>query len=429
MLRRREFLAAMVALPAARAEAERNAFEPLTREASSLGKKAWQPMLTYLADLHRRGTHPVQPPFPYPWEDLGPGYHARAFGHWDVVHEIIDVLPALKQHAEWQIRNNLANQGADGHVPGLIWVKASHLPEGHPPRWNKEASHPPLWPTAVSDYQSQYRTLELTRFCYRPLKNQIKWFETQRKAEPAGFHYSRSNWESGIDDDVRQPFGDSFEPRKAFIDATCHVYQMYDCAAQWAAALGEVEEGKQFSSKAAALAEYVRTELYDGKSGFFYDAWSVHDPAKRVESFVAIWPLVFGIATPSQAGRLVEEHVMNPKRFYTRHPIASIVPGTRGYELLTWHGPAWNSMTYWAARGCLRYGFKTEARKLLETALDASNAQFARTNTIWEFFHPDGGRPEDMRREVKPPYEMPRRDYTGHNPLFAMARLLAHGIH
>ncbi len=140
---------------------------------------------------------------------------------------------------------------------------------------------------------------------------------------------------------------------------------------------------------------------------------------------VAIWPLVFRIATPEQATRLIDEHLLNPKRLYAKHPIWTIVPGTRGFQKLTFRGPAWNSMTYWAARGCLRYGRKDAVRKLLEPALDATAAQFLRTGTIWEFYDPEGGRPEDLQREVKPPHEMPRRDYTGHNPLFAMARLLA----
>ncbi len=56
-------------------------------------------------------------------------------------------------------------------------------------------------------------------------------------------------------------------------------------------------------------------------------------------------------------------------------------------------------------------------------ALDASARQFERTGTIWEFYHPRGGKPEDLEREVSPPAGTPHRDYVGHNPLLAMARL------
>ena len=61
------------------------------------------------------------------------------------------------------------------------------------------------------------------------------------------------------------------------------------------------------------------------------------------------------------------------------------------FELRMWRGPAWNCMTYWAARGCLRYDRADAARKLLEAALDATATQFERTGTIWEFYHPQLG--------------------------------------
>jgi putative isomerase len=80
-------------------------------------------------------------------------------------------------------------------------------------------------------------------------------------------------------------------------------------------------------------------------------------------------------------------------------------------------------MTYWAARGCLRYGQPDAAGRLLERALDASAAQFERTGTIWEFNHPLCGEPREMARKHGGEQQGPCPDYLGHNPLIAMARL------
>ena len=104
-------------------------------------------MLAYLADLHRRSTRPAGPPFPYPWVEIGPGYHAPAFGHWDIVHATLDLVPTLPRHAERQILNNLANQEPDGLVPGVIWVERPNRPD-EGPGWSTKAGHPPLWPIA-----------------------------------------------------------------------------------------------------------------------------------------------------------------------------------------------------------------------------------------------------------------------------------------
>ncbi len=57
----------------------------------------------------------------------------------------------------------------------------------------------------------------------------------------------------------------------------------------------------------------------------------------------------------------------------------------------------------------------------LEKALDDSARQFAKTGTIWEFYHPSGGNPEVVQRKPKTKRNMPCTDYLGHNPLIAMA--------
>jgi hypothetical protein len=79
-------------------------------------------------------------------------------------------------------------------------------------------------------------------------------------------------------------------------------------------------------------------------------------------------------------------------------------------------------MTYWAARGCVRYGRWTVARQLLEAALHATATQFERTGTIWEFYHPSIGEQESLFRKPTG-RRIPCRDYLGHNPLFAMIDL------
>jgi hypothetical protein len=78
-------------------------------------------------------------------------------------------------------------------------------------------------------------------------------------------------------------------------------------------------------------------------------------------------------------------------------------------------------MTYWVARGCLKYGRKDAAKILLEKALDDSAKKFEETGTIWEFYHPLGGSPADLKRKPHTKYNVPCKEYLGHNPLIAMA--------
>jgi putative isomerase len=395
----------------------------LSAEALRVGKPTWRPMLSYVAALHQRATHPAAPPFDYEWEDLGPGYvYGNAFGHWDVVHEIIDVLPAYPEHALHQLLNDIKNQEPTGLLPGSIYMPGG-LAQHDSVYWNHNTQgHPPLWPVAVQDYVRTTGDSSLVGRFYTPLVRQITWFENNRKAVNGGFFYNDillKKWESGVDEGIR--FDDVAKGALACVDATSHVYQLYRVAAQWASQLGL--DATYYNQRAAELRVFIQTKLYVPADGMFYDSWAVQDAKLRNLPFESMWPLVTGAATPEQANHYIDHYLLNPKVFLTEHPIATVGRRDPKFELRMWRGPAWNSMAYWAARACLNYGRKDAARLILEKALDDSAKQFRRTGTIWEFYHPLGGHPEDVQRKPNTKYNVPSRDYLGHNPLLAMARL------
>jgi hypothetical protein len=405
-------------------------WQALQHEADALGRPAWRPMLHYLASLHERATHPPAPPFAFEWEDLGPGYgYGPAFGHWDLVHEMIDELPSCPEHVRHQLLNDLHLQLPNGFLPGSVYMPGSpsapgavSAPKGAAVFDRGTQGHPPLWVVAADDYMTRTGDRSILRECFHAAALQVGWFEANRRAEPEGFFYNDillHKWESGVDDGVR--FDDTKRGPKACIDATCHVYQLCAYAARWARALGE-NDGP-WKQRADRLAAFVRTRLWDESSGYFYDAWAIDDPGLRTAAFEGIWPVVTGIATPRQARRVIDEWMLNPRRLFSPHPIATVGVSDPKFSLRMWRGPVWNSMTYWAARGCVRYGRPDAARRLLEAALDDTARQYDRSGTIWEYFHPLGGHPEDLQRKPYTKRNQPWPDYLGHNPLFAMARL------
>lgn len=394
--------------------------EGLRTEAKALGKPSWRPMLQYVARLHARATHPAAEPFALAWEEIGPGYNHRAFGHWDVAHQIIDVLPAAPGHARDQLLNDLRLQLADGFLPGTVWMPDQ---PGDPVTFNTGTQgHPPIWVVAADDCVALTGDHALLAECLERVTRQIGWFEQHRAAEPAGFFYNDillHKWESGIDEGVR--FDDTEMGAKACVDATAHVYQMCDYAARWSEILGR--DATPWRARAERLKAFMRERLWDEESGFFYDVWAIDQPTMRRQAFEGIWPVIVGAATSQQAARVIDEWLLNPQRFFTPHPIASVGATDPKFELRLWRGPAWNSMTYWAARACVRYGRKDAAVKLLEAALDDTAKQFDRTGVVWEFYNPTGGDPEKVLRKPHRGQMQPFTDYLGHNPVFAMARL------
>ena len=390
--------------------------DALVREAARPVKLTWRPMLAYLAELHGRSVLPAVGYFKTAYESLGPGYFGgRAFGHWDLTHERLDTVRAAPEHVRNQIRNELAGQQPDGLIPGLVAFNAAGQPA-----WKTFKGFPPVWMVAVDAYVEQTADTAILGECLEALRKQIGWFEAMRRVPTGGFYYldvTANTWESGVDEGIR--FDERPAAPDACVDACAHVYLLYDEAARWSRKLGQ--PATKWEAKANALRDFIRMELWDPATGFFYDRWTVRLPERRHLAFEGMWPVVVGAATPEQARRVIDEHLLNPKEFFTPHPIATVARSDSKFELRMWRGPVWNSMTYWAARGCVRYGRNDAARQLLERALDATAAEFERTGTIWEFYHPTLGEPTLLKR--KPAQNVPCRDYVGHNPLFAMAEL------
>jgi len=408
-------------------------------------------MLQYVVKLHVADTHPAEAPFEFAWEDTGRGYgYGPGTGHWDLVHEILDELPAAPEHAREQLLNDVHLQLPSGFLPGLYWMRqdrvggvGDRLPAGVPAdggeKFSPTQGNPPVWVVAADDYMTDTGDKSLAPLFLETVTKQIGWFERERRAKPDGFLYLdivNSKWESGVDEGIRfDGTGVGHEPAStACVDATAHVYQMYVYAAKWARMTGKDANG--FEAKAAHLREFMRTRLWSERDGFFYDSW-VLDRAPdgpraswkgtltpgRAHSFEGFWPMVVGAASTVQAGRVLSEWLMRKDRFFTPHPIATVAASDPKFELRMWRGPVWNSMTYWAARGAVRYGDPEDAHKLLEAALDDSAAQFDRSGVVWEFYHPMGGHPEELKRKPQTKRNEPFPDYLGHNPLLAMARL------
>ena len=398
-------------------------------------------MLAYDVMLHEVDTHAAEPPFEFPWEDTGRGYgYGPGFGHWDLVHEILDVLPPAPNHAREQLLNDVRMQLPSGFLPGLYWMRKPSTAKADPgiyddanAKYSPTQGNPPLWVVAADDYLQQTgNDRALMAEFLKTARLQLGWFERERRARPDGFLYLdivNHKWESGVDQGIR--FDDSglaaaHPGSTACVDATSHVYQEYVYAAKWARALGQ--DARPLEARAEHLRTFIQTKLWDEKNGFFYDSWILDGSTSgraRTNSFEGMWTMVVGAATPRQGQRVVDEWMMRKDRFFTPHPIATVAASDPRFELRMWRGPVWNSMTYWAARGALRYGRPQAARQLLEAALDDSAAQFDRTGQVWEFYSPFGGHPEELKRKPETKRNLPFPDYLGHNPLLAMARMWA----
>lgn len=272
-------------------ENERGSWDKLKKEAESIGKHEWQPMLSYVAALHKSSTHPPKWPFDYEWEEIGPGYiYGPAFGHWDIVHQVIDVMPSYPEHALKQLLNNVKNQEPHGLIPGSFWMPKNDTDSAE---WSHDIEgHPPVWVFAVDDYMEVTGQDSVLKYFYSPLIRQITWFEHCRKAENSeGFYFNDilyKRWESGVDEGIR--FDETSYGKWAAIDATSHVYNLYKMAAKWSRILNFDESF--FVKRRDELKSFIQEKLYDKTEGLFYDIWAIENPKLRTLAFENLFPLL-----------------------------------------------------------------------------------------------------------------------------------------
>lgn len=342
-------------------------FENLISGIKSISSQKWQDLLLYSESLYKKSVNDPSYPLKYPFIEYGPGYCFRpGFGHLDLAQEMLDILPYNPELVKLQVLNFIFLQKEDGMIPGAVFMPG---PFRDKPKI-QDVSCPPLWIIAAQKFYDIAKDTEFIKICFGVLKRQLKWFDKNRRTSDGGFYYTdiiNNSCESGIDINIR-----------------------FD---------------------------------HPSKSGFFHDRRSIVEPKYKTVTFAGFWPLISNTATNKQANSVIENYILNPKKFNTAHPIPYVSIDDPGFELKMWRGPTWNSLTYWTAIGCVNYHRYDAAKLILEKALSATAEQFEKTGTIWEFYHPDLDSQELLERKPESSVNSPCTDYLGHNPLLAMTNL------
>jgi len=385
----------------------------------------WKKMLVYCARLHEESMFPAVGPFLYPWVSVGKGYiHNPAFGHWDLVHACLDALWLDPAHVKRQIENYFNQETSDGMLPGVVFgpkAEGGGLGTGE---FNPtlECSHPPVWTFLVDDYFARTGDKDFLFWAFRFGRRNLDWWAKERPAMEGGYYYfdiTDRKWESGVDESVR--FDDTDELPHACVDASSHIFALVSFMQKWAGQVGEY--APELDRERHSLAVFIREELWDEESGFFYDLWAVRE-GKKIKTFDGFWPMVCGAAAGEQVKRLAG-HLTDEKEFFTYHPVPTIARDEPSYSFDMWRGPAWNSMTYWICRGFASCGFEKEAKRVAQRALDRSLERFRETGTVFEFYNSDSADVSALKRKGKD--AGPCREYLGHNPLISLFMLVESG--
>ena len=230
-------------------------------------------------------------------------------------------------------------------------------------------------------------------------------------------------WETdeciGVDDDPStffRPPGSS-----GSILLNCFMYKELQSMIYLAGCLNESEIGNSYQKMSDDLLKSIRKCCWDPKDGFYYSVdlnlrpvfqprgkdWQFHMGQPRSwdcliqrlgvwSGFLAMWS---GVATPDQARKMVEQNYMDTNTFNAPYGVRSLSKLEKMYDLRAtsnpsnWLGPVWVNANYFVFRGLVKYGYKKQARELVEKTIRLIGMDFEKNTALHEFYLPDTGEP------------------------------------
>ncbi|WP_352634000.1 trehalase family glycosidase [Mesorhizobium sp. M0145] len=152
---------------------------------------------------------------------------------------------------------------------------------------------------------------------------------------------------------------------------------------EWASRrLGDDESANAWRSAADARAASVRDLMWDETAGLFFDFDYVAGERDGVATLAAFFPLWSGLASQSEADRMVGEWL--PK-FSQPGGLVTSLAARDGHQ---WAWPnGWAPLQWIVVAGLERYGFREEAMLIMRTWWDTCVLSFEKTGAMWEKYN------------------------------------------
>jgi mannosylglycerate hydrolase MGH1-like protein len=146
--------------------------------------------------------------------------------------------------------------------------------------------------------------------------------------------------------------------------------------------------------RAEQLTGALVKRLFDPATGFFY-AEGPDGERLNVSTWAGLAPLAIDHLPIQVCRRVVDEHLLDPERFWLPYPVpstaateAAFVPGNDRYLWIDryWRGPTWLFSTWFILRGLIRLGRDEDAAHLVD-----QTAALVTRSGFREYFNPITG--------------------------------------
>ncbi len=318
---------------------------------------------------------------------------AKQFGGW-VVGEWDCFFGSLLTNVEdtaqtsAAVRAILLSQSSNGVVPNIDGGSGT----------SPDRSQPPVGSYAVWKNYEHNQDREILEWAYPRLKLWHEWwFKNRGDGQPwrdgnrdgllewgsdkgstpsvgGRGHRQAAKWESGMDD---SPMWDdvTYNPSTYTMELDdVGLNSLYaldsECMAKIARILGKDEDSRAFTVDYDRIKAAMRQKLWNEKDGIYENLYWDGHLSNRL-SPTNFYPMLAGVATPDQAKRMVQEHLLNPKEFWGTYVVPTISRDDSVFpDQFYWRGDIWGPTNYLVYEGLNRYGDDEVALTFAEKSYD-----------------------------------------------------------
>lgn len=335
---------------------------------------------------------------------------------------------------DYQIKGDDSVRPYDkGTIIDAIFYNKDEQRGGEGGNWNERNSKPPLAAWAVWNVYKETNDIEFLKEMYPKLVDYHNWWYTNRDhdkngiAEYGGMVHPANNsedeiilaaaWESGMDNATRfdkEGFGSDdvgvhvFENKdnngntvgysinQESVDLNSYLYAEKGFLKSIADILGKTEDSQKYEVEAKNVGEYIRNNMFDKETGFFYDLQINEDGSEKkllvnrgkgTEGWMPLWAKV---ATQDEA-ELVKDNMMDSNKFNTYMPLPTASKDNPKFNPNKyWRGPVWMDQALYGIESLQNYGFKSEAETLTKKLFDNAEGLIG-DGPIRENYNPETG--------------------------------------
>ena len=318
------------------------------------------------------------------------------------------VTDDIKDYEIGCVLNFLDTMDSKGRIP--IYVTGKFSKEDYE-KWGETNIHKPCLAQHAAFIIKKYGEHEWIKPHFSKLCRFVDYYMIKCRHEATGLYFWIDDAAIGVDNDPStfyRPYRSS-----GSILLNCFMYKELK-ALCYIGNLIKADVSK-YEKESQNLRLAMQELCYDEKDGNYYSVDlnllpivpNKHSGAPRHwdcliqrlgcwSSFLALWS---GIATDSQAERMVFENLLDKNAFWSPYGVRSLSKYEKMYVIKKsgnpscWLGPVWGSSNYFVFKGLQKYGFDKEARELGEKTVKLFENDLKNTGELHEYYDPESGDP------------------------------------